>query len=86
MRKVEQVTSDENTQKNGIVSYLNVYVLAHVQSVSFHGQHCWRPASSSCIWGDSLGVNAGDQADKELSIILRINELTHHCKHCAGGF
>jgi len=86
MRKGEKVTGDENTQKSGIVSYLNVYVLAHVQSVSFLQQHCRKPASSSCFWGDSLGVKAGDPADKELSIILRINELTHHCKHCAGGF
>lgn len=73
-------------QESGNISYLNVDVLAHVQSVSFHQQHCQKSASSSCIWGDSLGVNAGDQVDKELSIILRINELTHHCKHCAGRF
>lgn len=36
MRKGEKVTSNENTQKSGIVPYLNVYVLAHVQPVSFH--------------------------------------------------
>lgn len=87
MRKAERVTSEGKHSEKRYCFIFKCLCSCTCAVSEFPSTALWEACFLLlCIWGESLGANAGDQADKELSIIPRINELTHHCKHCAGGF